>query len=51
MKWQSHFMGIRVSLYGVPSFDFVRKRFSRFCGFYWFKGVGAAHKNQKRREF
>ncbi len=43
--------GFMVSPLGVPSFDFVRKRFSRFCGFYWFKGVDAAHKNQKRREF
>ena len=43
--------GFMVSPLGVLSFDFVRKRFSQFCGFYWFKGVGAAHKNQKRREF
>ena len=43
--------GFMVSPLGVPSFDFVRKRFSRFCGFYWFKVVGAAHKNQKRREY
>ena len=42
--------GFRVSPLGVPSLDFVRKRFSRFYRFKRFKGVGAAHKNQKRRE-
>ena len=31
-------------------FDCVRKRGSGFYGFKRFKGGGAAHKNQKRRE-
>ena len=41
-------MGFKDSSWGVLSFDCVRKRFSGVCGFYRFKGVGAAHKNQKR---
>ena len=35
---------------GVLSLDCVRKRFSGFYRFKRFKGVGAAHKKQKRRE-
>ena len=41
----------RVSPLGVPSLDCMRKRFSGFCRFYGFKGVGAAQKIMKRREF
>ena len=33
----------RVSPSGVLPFDCVQKRFSGFCGFYGFKGGGAAH--------
>ena len=40
---------VRVSPWGVPPFDFLRKRGSGFCGFYGFSGEGAAHKKQKRR--
>ena len=36
-------LGIRVSPWGIPPFDYVQKRFSGFCGFYGFKGGGAAH--------
>ena len=35
---------VRVSPWGVPPFDFLRKRGSGFCGFYGFSGKGAAHK-------
>ena len=38
-----------VSPRGVPSLDSTRKRFRGFYSFKRFKGVGAAHKNQKRR--
>jgi len=41
--------GFRVSPWGAPSFDYMRKRFSGFNRFSGFKGGGAAHKNQKRR--
>ncbi|MDY4957665.1 MAG: hypothetical protein SO089_03640, partial [Dialister sp.] len=40
----------RVSPSGVVPFDYVRKRFSGFYRFKRFKGIGAAHHNQKRRE-
>ena len=39
--------GFRVSPSGLCSFDFVRKRFSGFCGFYGFNGEGAAQKNNE----
>ena len=46
-------LGIRVSPWGIPPFDYVQKRFSGFCGFYGFKEVGAAHfvilSGEKRR--
>ena len=47
--WKNRF---EVSPRGVPSLDSTRKRFRgfyRFKRFKRFKGVGAAHKNQKRR--
>ena len=34
----------RVSPWGAPSFDYMRKRFSGFKGFKGFRGGGAAHK-------
>ena len=37
----------RVSPSGVPSFDYVRKRFSGFNRFRRFNGGGAAHKNME----
>ena len=37
--------GFRVSPWGVPLFDYVRKRFSGFNRFGGFNGGGAAHKN------
>ena len=40
-------MGFRVSPWGVPSFDYVRKRFSGFNRFRRFNGGGAAHKNME----
>ena len=43
--------GFMVSPLGVPSFDFVRKRFGRFYRFYGFNGVGAAHKTRSAAEF
>ena len=51
LEIRSKFMGsrFRVSPSGVVPFDYVRKRFSGFYRFKRFKGVGAAHKNQKRR--
>ena len=49
LREKIQWLGIRASPWGIPPFDYVQKRFSGFCGFYGFKGVSAAHKNQKRR--
>ena len=38
------FIWFRVSPWGAPSFDYMRKRFSGFNRFSGFKGGGAAHK-------
>ena len=50
MTRESFFVGFKGSQWGVLSLDCVRKRFSGFYRFKRFKGVGAAHKKQKRRE-
>ena len=39
--------GFEVSSWGVPPFDYVRKRFSGFNRFGGFNGGGAAHKNME----
>ena len=53
LREKIQWLGIRVSPWGIPPFDYVQKRFSGFCGFYGFKGVGAAHfiilSGEKRR--
>ena len=50
---QSLLSNFRVSPWGVPSLDCLRKRFDRFYRFKRFKGVGAAHfvilSGEKRR--
>ena len=40
----------RVSPWGAPSFDYMRKRFSGGAGSEGSKGGGAAHKKLKGRE-
>ncbi len=42
LREKIQWLGIRISPWGIPPFDYVQKRFSGFCGFYGFKGVGAA---------
>ena len=53
LREKIQWLGIRASPWGIPPFDYVQKRFSGFCGFYGFKGVGAAHfvilSGEKRR--
>ena len=53
LREKIQWLGIRFSPWGIPPFDYVQKRFSRFCGFYGFKGVSAAHfvilSGEKRR--
>ena len=53
LREKIQWLEIRVSPWGIPPFDYVQKRFSGFCGFYGFKGVGAAHfvilRGEKRR--
>ena len=50
LREKIQWLGIRVSPWGIPPFDYVQKRFSGFCGFY---GFGAAHfvilSGEKRR--
>ena len=53
LREKIQWLGIRASPWGIPPFDYVQKRFSGFCGFYGFKGGGAAHfvilSGEKRR--
>ena len=53
LREKIQWLGIRASPWGIPPFDYVQKRFSGFCGFYGFKGVGATHfvilSREKRR--